>query len=149
MNKNIALLAPAGFIVLGVIFITISLCMRAARRKTKELCTVPVPAVITAVVEESSYSSMDHSRSRSWFPVYEYTYNGEQYKIRSHIGGMQSDYEIGSESILMVNPEKSMQFYNADDGFNTIVKVFLFSGICMCSFGIAAVLIFWKIFGNK
>lgn len=149
MNKNIVYLVSLCFLFIGIVFIVISLGMRTARRKAEELCTVSVPAIIVSIVEESSYSSMDHTKTRSWYPVYEYAYKDELYKIKSNIGGLQSDYKIGTKTTLLINPNKPAQFYNADDKFWILVNVFLFAGTCMCSFGIASALIFWKIFCSK
>lgn len=149
MNKNIVYLVSLCFLFIGIVFIVISLGMRTARRKAEELCTVSVPAIIVSIVEESSYSSMDHTKTRSWYPAYEYAYKDELYKIKSNIGGLQSDYKIGTKTTLLINPNKPAQFYNADDKFWILVNVFLFAGTCMCSFGIASALIFWKIFCSK
>lgn len=149
MNKNIVYLVSLCFLFIGIVFIVISLGMRTARRKAEELCTVSVPAIIVSIVEESSYSSMGHTKTRSWYPVYEYAYKDELYKIKSNIGGLQSDYKIGTKTTLLINPNKPAQFYNADDKFWILVNVFLFAGTCMCSFGIASALIFWKIFCSK
>lgn len=149
VNKNIVYLVSLGFLFIGIVFIVISLGMRTARRKAEELCTVSVSAIIVSVVEESSYSSMDHTKTRSWYPVYEYAYKDELYKIKSNIGGLQSDYKIGTKITLLINPDKPTQFYNTDDKFDILVNIFLFAGTCMCSFGIASALIFWKIFCSK
>lgn len=117
-----------GFIFLGIVFLAIGLGVSRNRAKKQQSCTQLVRAVITDVVCERTYSTMDHSHSETWYPIYEYTAGNEQIRERSHVGGLKKDYQIGTKVTLMVNPENVRQFYRPDDHLHLIVRIFCLLG---------------------
>lgn len=144
MNKNAIFLMPLGFFLIGIIFVLISFGMKDSRQKTEKLCTVPVVAITTNIIEKTSYSSMDRTRTSSWFPVYKYTYNDKTYEVQYNVGGNKSNYHIGDKQTIMVNPENPQQFYNANDQFKLIMDIFSVIGSILGIVGIIAYFVLRK-----
>ena len=126
-----------GFLFLGIVFLGIGSGLARNRSKKQRLCTQTVSAVIVDVIQESTYSSMDHSRSETWYPVYEYTAGSEKLTVRSHVGGLKSAYRIGQKTVLQINPDDPKQFYDPNDEMRLMTIVFCVVGCLLFLAGLA------------
>ncbi len=91
------------------------------------------------MVENSLERSTDNdgNTSRSYHPVYEYTYNGETFVIKSSSGSNPPVFEVGEEVTAYVNTFKPQEIYiPADNTVRTVSSVFMFVGIFIAAMGI-------------
>lgn len=94
MENNWILFAiQFGMGVIGFIFLGTAIGLDISLKRKKKKCTQLVPAVIVDI-ERVSYTSTDGIGMTSWFPIYEYWYQGRG--IPSWITG-QSAIKLDTE----------------------------------------------------
>ncbi len=105
VGARILLLITAVFALVGVIFVGISIGLSRSAAHKRNVCTQHVIARVTDIEGIRNHSMDRHMRTESWYPVYEYSIGNETVKVRSKIGGLRTDFEIGQKVDLMVNPQ--------------------------------------------
>lgn len=118
-------LIPVGVILFGVVFLTIAACLKRSRRKYTE----QVEAVIVGTVEShcGTHSPGDPVM-RMNLPVYEYTYNDTDYKVR---GTVSCESPVGTTVTLFVNPSVPDRVYNPADDSSKVITVFSIVGVVL------------------
>ena len=93
---------------------------------------------VSAVVVANKRHRQQKHYNRYWYkPIYEYTYNGEVYRVLSKNESSTAPYEIGSEIMLNINPNKPKQFFGK--GELSIIKIVIL--VCFTFFSME----FWVI----
>lgn len=73
--------------------------------KQKAHCTEKVTAVVEDY-ERGHSKKQSHGRQiNTYFPVFRYTYEGEEYLVKSNVGSNEKQYEIGDEAEIFIDPD--------------------------------------------
>ena len=99
-----------GMGVIGFIFLGTAIGLDISLKRKKKKCTQLVPAVIVDI-ERVSYTSTDGIGMTSWFPIYEYWYQGNRIQKRALTGTSNQDFYIGQKVKLYLNPFNPNEFY--------------------------------------
>lgn len=92
-------------------------------KRKKKKCTQLVPAVIVDI-ERVSYTSTDGIGMTSWFPIYEYWYQGNRIQKRALTGTSNQDFYIGQKVKLYLNPFNPNEFYCPEEKRGFLIGVF-------------------------
>lgn len=137
MTRLITIVCIAGPILLGIIFLAISLAMRRARKKSEEVCTMPVTATIADVIQDTvSAPTSDSTRTEIWLPVYEYTCCEKKIRRMSRAGIRKDKCRIGDHVLLMVDPDVPEHFYCPGDCMHVVTRCFFLCGAGLFWLGI-------------
>ncbi|MBQ9898463.1 MAG: DUF3592 domain-containing protein [Ruminococcus sp.] len=135
-TNKIFVIIIAGVVMFGAIFAFTGFSIKRADMRKKARCTYEVTATVTENSLERSTDN-DGNTSRSYHPVYEYTYNGETFVIKSSSGSNPPVFEVGEEVTAYVNPLKPQEIYvPADNTVRTVSTVFMLVGILVAAMGI-------------
>lgn len=122
--------------LVGVVFIIVSVCMGAFRRKKAEQCTDCVTGTVVDVRLRRSQNG------GSYHPVVEYMANGEMQHVESLTGRRPAKYRAGERVLVYFDPEKPRRFYIEGDGTAALLeKIFLLVGLGCILIGCIVVLI--------
>ena len=125
-------------ILLGIIFFLIGIGLGMNERKKKKYCTQPVMATVIKLVRKRISSDIDiHDiASYSWFPIYQYDYNGKTYTRESSFGNTRKIYKEGQTLYLFINPGNPEKIYNSMDKQGMLAKIFAGIGAGLLVVGI-------------
>lgn len=136
MNSTIILtILVAAFLLLGIVFISLSLGIKTFFDKKKAVCTVKTEAIVTEVNREVNLSAGGDSY-RSWFPVFSYRVNGEVITERSKLGHEKKIFEVGQKVTLFYNPENVREYYVPEENVSVLPKIFIVVGGTFTALGI-------------
>ena len=138
---NILLFMALCMGVVGVSMIGASIALQNSIRKKKQICTIPVKAVI-ADLERSDNISMQGLRTVSWFPVYEYQVRDHIIRKRSNMGHTEQIFFTGQTVTIYVNPENENEFYCPAEKSGKIQIIFLLLGGLLLILAIAALAVY-------
>lgn len=126
-KRNVKLLLLA-FMFVGLIFAGIGAGFGIYTSQLKKICTESTQAVVVENVRiAGSAKGAKSSRTATYAPVFEYTYNGETYKKQSSSASYPPAFQEGTELKIYVNPEKPEQFYVPDDNTIKFLCIVFFS----------------------
>ncbi len=133
--------------ILGIVFLGVGIGLYARGRKKARACTQPVTATVADLRKESvgvgNYSADGEAQLKSWFPVYEYTIGGVTHRVKAFLGTAKPEVEIGQAVELLVNPDRTDEFYCPAEKTFPIQNVFIGVGVlCLCLTAIIAALFF-------
>lgn len=124
MENNWILFAiQFGMGVIGFIFLGTAIGLDISLKRKKKKCTQLVPAVIVDI-ERVSYTSTDGIGMTSWFPIYEYWYQGNRIQKRALTGTSNQDFYIGQKVKLYLNPFNPNEFYCPEEKRGFLIGVF-------------------------
>jgi hypothetical protein len=124
--KLIAYSANFILFLVGGIFMCVSVEMRSSNEKKKQSCKELTRAVVVDMKQESSTSNIDSVATFSWYPIYEYTVNGQTIRKKSYFGQSKQIFYPGQEIELYYNPNDYNEFYvpkEKAEGFVNIFKI--------------------------
>ena len=132
-----SLMGCAICLTMGVVFIMVADAIRTVARNTREACSYMTDALVVGY-SAGSGDSAD-------FPVYTYTYGGQEYTIRSNISDSLRNPPVGAEVDIFLNPDKPEESFIAHLETTTMIisRVFLAVGAILL---VSAVIIFLVIF---
>ena len=127
--------------LLGIIFLTVSAVISAAQKRKTKVCTAKAIGTVTDVV---SYSAGNPHYS-NYHPVVQYTTDaGETITKKSVYGTNPPKYSVGDIINIYYNPQKTDEFYIADDNIGKIVRiVFMLVGIGAIFIGVLVGTLVW------
>lgn len=121
------------FVVIGLLLIVIPIAKRAYM---KRVCTCVIEAKCVGL-EKSPFRD-NYGRCRSYYPVWEYTFDGVSYHEQESMArnfGLPSE---GDYCELHVNPDVPTEFYQETSPVNLF---FLILGACFAALGILAIVL--------
>ena len=111
MAKNLKFSPKAiGFIFtfVSLIVIVMGVCLNINNKKLKERCTDTVTASVVENIIENTRKEIENSYYR---PVFDFTYNGNHYRVKSNTSQKPALFELGEKTELKVNPSDPNEFY--------------------------------------
>lgn len=118
------------YAILGVFFATgvLSLFSVVWRNALEKKCTYPVRAVCISIRKHSSMTNTNtpHYRTRTYCPVFSFTYNGKIYEVCNHEYTNFVNAQPGKEYELLINPDRPYIFHEPGESarLNTSYIVF-------------------------
>ncbi|MEE1113889.1 MAG: DUF3592 domain-containing protein [Eubacterium sp.] len=105
-----------GFAAMGAFFIFLD-------KREKNNCTYrTIGTVVGGNYEKTQYANQ-HDRSdrfsygsSAYFPILEFTMNGQIFRQRSSLGGGRDFYPLGKQFEILVNPNNPVEFRFAEGG---------------------------------
>ena len=116
------------FLIVGVVLVCSGLWFKNYDKGVKERCTESVQAVVDGYQSSSSRHS-DGTYSTSYFPVFNYTYNGIDYTKQSNYGSGEPKYSKGDVVEIKVNPNDATEFFNPSDRSDIVYNVLMGIGL--------------------
>ena len=116
------------FLIVGVILVCSGLWFKNYDKGVKERCTESVQAVVDGYQPSSSRHS-DGTYSTSYFPVFNYTYDGIDYTKQSNYGSGEPKYSKGDVVEIRVNPNDATEFFNPSDRADIVYNVLMGIGL--------------------
>ena len=110
------------FLFLGIGMIIGAVLTKISFQKRGQECTQIVDATIVDL--NKMERSDDGSTFVSYFPIYEYQYNGKVYRSGSNVGNLKSKFEIGRKVQIYINPQKPEKIYENSNVPKLIVRIF-------------------------
>lgn len=104
-------------ILMGLLFITISLCMKLHRRHLKKICTYRTTATVIDVIPKSG------SNGVRYHPVFCYYINGQEIIKEHFVGTSPPAYTKGQQIEILVNPQKTTQYLIVNSKVAKIVEL--------------------------
>lgn len=98
-------------IVMIAIGLAMTIAMHFVRKAITRDCTEPIDAVFTERYNHYSYSS---NKAHS-YPVLEFDYKGQHYKLRGHTTNFRN--KLGSNIRIHINPDNPERHYRRMDLF--------------------------------
>lgn len=114
MEKELILL-PAIFLLIGLIFQMVPVCLKIFRKKRKERCTAVTTATITGYVcrrDDTSYT---------YAPVYRYWANGQEYEKVSATSSSRRKHQAGDKVVLAYDSTNPKVIYVEEE--QEVIKV--------------------------
>ena len=91
-----------------------SICINSFTKRRK--CTESVEGKVVDIARK-----WDNNGSTSFYPIFEYTVNGNTYVHQSQTGSRPCRYHIGQNIEIHFNPEKPEQFYDKESNITGTV----------------------------
>ena len=112
-------IALSMFLVGGAILL-IPLCFVLIRKFKWRRCTVEVDAVVSSLNHVGYDAVTDPVHSDSYYPVFKYTYNNQEYNIQSNYPCNTSKLLLheGDKVKIMINPNKPNEFIREEKVLN-------------------------------
>lgn len=123
--------------IIGITFLCVGIGLYKRGLKKRRICTRPVTAVVVDLQRErvgvDDFSVSGEAALQSWFPVYEYTIDGVEQRVKAFVGTAKPEVEVGQVVEIFVNPDRIDEFYCPTEKISSIQKVFTGVGIaCLC-----------------
>lgn len=112
------------FLILGIVFLIVSLVVNISFQKKKEKCTQGVEATIVDMNKMERTETGNDAPYISYFPVYEYEYEGKIYRKGSNVGNNKNSFEIGKKVQIYIDPENPEVIYEDSSIPKLIVRIF-------------------------
>ena len=118
----------------GIIFLIAGIIIYNTSTTKIKNCTEPVTATVAEVKEKRerriSDDDLEPDLKKYYYPVFEYTYKGSEYKVESNEGERSSSYKVNDKIELLINPNKPEEFVvKGSKSYLIITIIFLFFGI--------------------
>ena len=107
--------------IFGFIFFIVGCAMIINSFMKKNKCTENVEG---KVIDISKKWTNDET---TFYPIFEYTVNGNTYVQQLRVGSRPCKYHIGQNVELYFNPEKPEQFYDKNSNISGIVGGMIFA----------------------
>lgn len=114
-------------IFVGIIFVAVGVGVSISEKKKKSSCTYLVMAEIIDM-RKSVTSWQDHSKTVSWYPVYQYYIYDEVLTVNSNIGHYKPVYEVGDRVEIYVDPRHPDIIYDPTRTGIMVGKIFIVVG---------------------
>ncbi|MBR2704434.1 MAG: DUF3592 domain-containing protein [Clostridia bacterium] len=130
------------FIIVGVIFLIIGICISHNAKKKYKKCTIITSAKVLKNVRES-FTDIDMHTTYTMHPVFEYHVGEETIKKEYLVGTSKIKYQEGQVVNIFYNPKKPTMFYVQGDKLqSTLGKVFTIVGIvCICTAIVSGIIV--------
>ena len=135
-ETRILVIITAAVVMFGSIFAFAGIMVKRADMRRQARCTYEVTATVVENEYEVSRDS-DGDTTRTYHPVFEYTYNDEKFVIKSSNGSNPPVFEVGEKVTAYVNTFKPQEIYvPADNTVRSVYTVFIIIGIGIAALGI-------------
>lgn len=114
------------FWVISIIFLVIAKNSANSLREKKEKCVSETTATVIDIKKERMGTTDDYSYT--WYPVYEYTVDGQQITKKSNIGNGETRFEKGQQVTLYYNPDNLEEIYVPEENAESLAALFKVMG---------------------
>ena len=108
-SPEILLLFICGYLLLGIVFLIIGVCIghHYRKQKRKDLVTVPAKVIRVEMNAVSTSQNGDYNtiQSMSYFPVFRYDYAGRIQEVESSFGQTADVYHAGQDVEIYIDRE--------------------------------------------
>lgn len=111
-----------GMMLFCMIFLGVGIFVLSLENKDKKECTIPVTSTVVDLVSSSG------SSGRTYAPVYEYEFEGRQYRVQSNNYSSPCPFSVGETVRIYVEPNDPEHIYSPKDKTGKIVA-YVFIGI--------------------
>lgn len=118
---NVVCLVAVGLLMIGIIFLDVSLITYLTRRK---FCTEEVSATCVEIQEHYDYKM----KQDLYRPVWEYYMDGEMRRVTNDVWFNRGVPNVGDKTTIIIDPENNDQYYQGKR-FGTSNLVFLLVGL--------------------
>lgn len=98
-------------LVLGIVMLLIGCAATILIKVNEKRCTESVDGVVTELSEEKSKRGRSAVEITRYAPVFEYTYNGEEYREKSSFSSYFRPFAVGETVEIRVDPDDPSNFY--------------------------------------
>ena len=139
MSYIVLLIAGGIFSLLGGAFIGIITIIKKYNDELYARCISSTEGIVDGVWEH--YSGPDCNDMRSYYPIYKYIVNGNEYRCRG-VKGTYSPNKIKNEKQkVYYNPNNPSESYVDRSTADGIIKLFKILGIIFLSIGIVLIIL--------
>ena len=132
-----------GFKMVGLIFLVVGILFTLSAILKKKSCTSTIEGKVIDISRERQishnsrdrYGSYTNSGELAFYPVFEYSVNGNIYIKKSSSGSSTSKYFIGQSIDIHYNPQNPNQYY-----VNPEFTTRMFSGIISTIVGLICII---------
>lgn len=136
------------FTIFSIVFIIVGIIVLMIPKIKSNKCTESVRAEVVENIMVSSHHSSGnrhHGTSTMFKPVFEFTYNGEEYSVVSQNSSNPPAFQEGEIVELKINPDDPTDFYApADNTTKFIGIIFTGMGALFMILGIVMIAVFGK-----
>lgn len=137
-------------LLLGIIFTGVSIGVQRTSDRKHSDCTVHAYAKVVDIQKKRvGGKRIGDMPVTSWFPVYEYQVNGEDYRKISTVGTSKPEVEIGQRVDLYYNPARPQDFYVGGSAAGQVAVIFRAIGILLLAAGLMIAGILFYLFTVK
>lgn len=133
-------LSKLGIVLFGLIFAGVGTFMLVTSLQSRSRTTEPVTATVVDYeqrIDENTDSDGFTSKTYSYYPVFRFTYNGEEITQPSDYGSGKREYAMGTQVDILVNPDNPTEIRIKGD--NTVIfmtSIFIVAGLGVVALGI-------------
>lgn len=135
------------FWVISVIFLVVAKNSANSLGEKKKKCVSETTATVIDIKEEQMRTSDGYSYT--WYPVYEYTIDGEKMTRKSNIGNGKNHFEKGQQVTLYYNPDNSEEIYVPEENAESLAVFFKIMGIVFLIVGFIPLVLIAILWYNK
>ena len=118
------------FLLFAVIFGSVGILVGSSQKKKRACCTQTVDAVVTENVRASSgVRTSNHRHHRTYAPVFEYEFEGRQFRVKSMYSSYPPRFSEGEHTKLMIDPDDPEKIYMSGGAASIITIVFTALGV--------------------
>ncbi|MDE6733274.1 MAG: DUF3592 domain-containing protein [Oscillospiraceae bacterium] len=135
------------FVVVGAIVEAFGLLMLIGSSGGENRYTAAVPAVVVGLEERTStryqrHGTRKHSQRETvttYAPIYEYSYNGQDYRYTSKVSSNPPRFQAGQHVELKIDPDNPEKVYDNSGMANIACFIFMGAGAVFLFIGIFGV----------
>lgn len=139
MNEELILnivmyILPVGFFIAGFFMLRFSLKLKKKLKQRKEDCSIATEGTVVKAIKKYVRTG-DSPNRHMYFPVYEYTGNGEKITVKSEYGThTPAAYQVGMQVELYYNPHNPTEIYVPADKADTVQIALFWGGLLFLFF---------------
>lgn len=119
--------------LLGFIFLAIGIVGLALNASVKTRCTEQITADIIDVFVQT-----ERKGKKTYFPVYKYWYEGNEYRKKSNVGFSTPKYKAGDQVDIYIDPNEPKTIYSPKDmkGLKIALIISIVVGVIVISLAV-------------
>ena len=122
-KTGISLLMSIAFVLFGAVFVFAGHKITSSHEKLMKDCDVTVTG--TVIDNELEYTD----DSQSYYPVFQFEYDGKVYSERYSVGSYPADFKVGETAELLISSKDPAKFFvKGDKSFKLFEWVFTGAG---------------------
>lgn len=146
-TKLVLTLVGSIFALIGAIFLCVGIIVQSNVKKLEQRCTARTEGVVVEMIAKEKYDEDTRSTSYMWYPVFEYTVEGETLTQYSHYGTNPPMFYEGEIIEMYYNPDKINEYFVPGQNVQMVFSIFIIIGGVF--FGIGLIILIIRVFVLK